>query len=173
VICNHCPTTVCRFCDHFSTHYHDAHDGGVALELFSAFTYVLWIVVNSKCRGMACAALSRSRFPTPVVLKLFCTLTPNQRIQFSVAPMPGPTVTNTRNCYTSYYVAYCCTTSLTTAELRHMQYNIVCDVTNRTVFIMSSQSMINKKLFESNVFLNYCSWDLISPLNVVWFVEKS
>jgi len=33
-------------------------------------------------------------------------------------------------------------TSLTTAELRHRHYNIVCDVTNRTVFIMSSQWMI-------------------------------
>jgi len=91
---------------------------------------------------------------------------------FCRTPRPDPTVTNTSNCYTSYYVAYCCTTSLTTAELRHMQYNIVCDETNRTVFIMSSQSMINKKLFESNVLWNYCSWDLISPLNVVWFVEK-
>jgi len=35
---------------------------------------------------------------------------------------------------------YC--TSLTTAELRHMQCDIVCDVTNRTVFMMSSQWMI-------------------------------
>jgi len=31
----------------------------------------------------------------------------------------------------------CCTTSPTTAELRHMHYNIVCDVTNRTAFMMS------------------------------------
>jgi len=38
--------------------------------------------------------------------------------------------------------AVVCTTSLTTAELRHMHYNIVCYVTNRTVFIMSSQWMI-------------------------------
>jgi len=36
----------------------------------------------------------------------------------------------------------CCTTSLTTAELRHMHYNIVCDITNRTAFIMSSHCMI-------------------------------
>jgi len=35
------------------------------------------------------------------------------------------------------------TASLTTAEPRHMHYNIVCDVTNRTVFIMSSQWMIS------------------------------
>jgi len=35
-----------------------------------------------------------------------------------------------------------CNTSLTTAELRHMHYNFVCDVTNRTVFIMSSRWMI-------------------------------
>jgi len=35
---------------------------------------------------------------------------------------------NTRNCSPSDRVAYWCTTSLTTAELRHMQYNIVCDV---------------------------------------------
>jgi len=33
-------------------------------------------------------------------------------------------------------------TSLTTAELRHMHYNFVCDVKNRTVFIMSSQWMV-------------------------------
>jgi len=46
------------------------------------------------------------------------------------------------NCSPSYCVAYCCATSLTTAELRHMHYNIVCDVTKRTVFIMSSQWMI-------------------------------
>jgi len=48
------------------------------------------------------------------------------------------------NCSPSYCVAYCCSTatSLTTAELRHMHYNIVCDVTNRTVFILSSQWMI-------------------------------
>ena len=39
---------------------------------------------------------------------------------------------------------------ITTAELRHMPYNIVCDVTNKTVFIMSSQWTI----FESNVLLN-------------------
>jgi len=31
---------------------------------------------------------------------------------------------------------------ITTAELRHMCYNIVCDVTNTTVFIMSPQWMI-------------------------------
>jgi len=42
-------------------------------------------------------------------------------------------------------------TLVTTAELRHMQYNMICDVTNRTVFIMSAQWMINTKLFESNV----------------------
>jgi len=35
-----------------------------------------------------------------------------------------------------------CTTSLTTAELRHMHYNNVCDVINKTIFIMSSQWMI-------------------------------
>jgi len=34
------------------------------------------------------------------------------------------------------------TTSLTTAELRHMHDDIVCDVTNRTVFIMTSQWII-------------------------------
>jgi len=37
---------------------------------------------------------------------------------------------------------YCCTTSLTTAKLRHMHYHIVCDATNRTVLIMSSEWMI-------------------------------
>jgi len=36
----------------------------------------------------------------------------------------------------------CRTTSLTTAELRHKHYNIVCDVTHRTVFAMSSRWMI-------------------------------
>jgi len=41
VICNHRSTTVSRFYDHLSTHYHDAHDGGVALKLFSTFTYAL------------------------------------------------------------------------------------------------------------------------------------
>jgi len=34
------------------------------------------------------------------------------------------------------------TTSVTTEELRHLHYNTVCDVTNITVFIMSSQWMI-------------------------------
>jgi len=38
-------------------------------------------------------------------------------------------------------VATLCTTSLT-GEQRHMHYNIVCDVINRTVFIMPSQWMI-------------------------------
>jgi len=33
-------------------------------------------------------------------------------------------------------------TLLTTAELGHMHYNIVCDVTNRTVLIMPSQWMV-------------------------------
>jgi len=31
---------------------------------------------------------------------------------------------------------------------------------------------LKKKLFESNVLLIYCCWDLISPLNIVLFVEK-
>jgi len=33
-------------------------------------------------------------------------------------------------------------TLVTTAELGHMHYNIVCDVTNRTVLIISSQWMV-------------------------------
>ena len=62
------------------------------------------------------------------------------------------------------------TTQLTTAELRHMHYSIVCNVTNRTVFIHHNW-WLNKKLFESNVLLNYCSCDLISPFNFVWYIE--
>ena len=57
-------------------------------------------------------------------------------------------------------------------QLRHMHYSIVCDVTNRTVFIMSSQWMISLKNIRIECTLNYCSWDLISLLDFIWFVEK-
>jgi len=53
-------------------------------------------------------------------------------------------ITQNSNCSPCYCVAYCCVlpATLKTAELRRMHYYIVCDATNRTVFIMSSQSMI-------------------------------
>jgi len=52
-----------------------------------------------------------------------------------------------------------------------MHYNIVCDETKRTVFIMSSQGF-NKKLFESNVLLNY-SAEISSALLILFDLLKN
>jgi len=49
VKCNDFFRTLSLFYDHLSTHYYDAHHGGVALKIFSAFAYALalWSIISA------------------------------------------------------------------------------------------------------------------------------